>query len=256
MTIAKRSLTLADIRSTYTEEKRAGDKNNLWGYFILRPISHYPTWLCLRLGISANRVTGISFLIGLIGCGFLAFGGYTGVITGAVIMNIWALLEFVDGNVARCNNSCTSYGAFVDDLNAYTISALFFISAGVGAFHHPDPWLNSLAINIDSSLFLFLGGWAALFYILPRFIGNLFTKIFPADEGVSGSGLLEDISSSTLRRINFNINNIVGLVMPVLLLAAIFRFLSVFILIWALIPTGAFIVLVPKLLRRGRAIGS
>ena len=174
-------------------------------------------------------------------------------IAGALILNIWALLEFVDGNVARYNNSCTSYGAFVDDLNAYTISALFFISVGVGAFHHPGPWLNSIAINIDNSVFLFLGGWASVFYIFPRFIGNLFLRSFSDGESEVGLGLRRDVLSSTLYKINCNINNITGLVMPVLLLATIFRFLSIFILLWALIPTGAFIILVIKILRKARA---
>lgn len=248
----RKNITINDIRSTFPEETRTIEKNNLFGCFVLRRISFYLTWLFVRLGISANEVTGISILMGCIGCILLAFGSYTSMITGALILNIWALLEFVDGNVARATHSCSNYGAFIDDLNAYTVSVLFFISVGVGAFHHPDLSLNSIAINIDNGVFLFLGGWASIFYIFPRFIGNLFLKLFPEGESEVGSRLRSDVLSSTLYKINYNINNITGLVMPVLLLATIFRFLSLFICLWALIHTSAFVILIIKILRKAK----
>ena len=250
----RKNLTFGNIRTAcYPEEKRNLDKNNLWGYFVLRKISFYLTWVFIRLGVSANQVTGIAIIIGCIGCILLAFGGYSGMIAGALILNIWALLEFVDGNVARYNNSCTSYGAFVDDLNAYTVATLFFISVGVGAFHHPDLWLNSIAINVDNGVFLFLGGWASVFYIFPRFIGNIFVKAFSQEQSAFVDELKRDISRSFVSKISFNIYNITGLIMPILLFAVIFKFLCIFVALFALINTAAFVVLITQLLRKARA---
>ena len=252
-----KNITIADIRSTYPEEKRIIIRNNLWGYFVLRKISFYIAWLFIRLGISANTVTGIGIVIGCFGGILLAFGGYSGMIIGAVILNIWALLEFVDGNVARATHSSSNYGSFIDDLNAYTMSILLFISAGIGVYTHPDHYLSSiqyfLGIDIGRSVFLFLGCWTSLFYIFPRFIGDEFQKIFLQKQGDAMAITSEGILGSFLGKVSLNINNITGIVMPILLLATIFRFLDFFLLLWALIHTCAFVILIPKLLRKARA---
>ena len=47
-----------------------------------------------------------------------------------------------------------------------------------------------------------------------------------------------------------NLNNISGILMLVLLLAAVLKFLSIFIFIWAVIPTVAFVAVSIQLLRR------
>ena len=70
--------SLRDIRLTYTEEKREQDKGNVWIYLVIRRLSFYVTWAFLKLGISANQATFISIVVGILGCAFLAAGGYRG----------------------------------------------------------------------------------------------------------------------------------------------------------------------------------
>lgn len=257
----RKILTIADIRSKYTEEKRNFEKNSLWCYHVLRGISYFPAWLFLRLGISANKVTGIALIIGCIGCIFLAFGSYCVMIAGALLVNIWALLDQTDGDIARYNNSCTNYGGFIDGLAGNIIAVLLFVSSGIGVFLHPDPSFNIIinsfsAIDINPSIYLFLGCWASLFYIFPRYIGDEFIKYFSPGESEFVVEFKENIFSSTLYKIGFNIDNITGIVMPVLLLAVIFRFLSVFVCLWALIHTTAFIILIIQILRKARSSDS
>ena len=254
----RKNITIGDIQSAYPEEKKSAGRCNLFGHFVLLRISYYLIWLFIRLGISANKVTGIAILIGCIGCILLAFGSYGGMIIGAIILNIWALLEYVDGSVARCTNSTSNYGAFIDDLNASTMGILLFISAGIAAFNHHDLYLNSfirysLVINIDKSVFLFLGCWASLFYIFPRFIGDVFVKAFSQEQSAFVDELKREISMSIASKIRFNIYNITGLIMPILLIAVIFKFLGVFVILFALINTSAFVVSIIQLLRKARA---
>ncbi len=256
--MAKRNLTLADIRSMYTEEKRAFDRNNPWGYFVVRPISYYVTWPFLRLGISANRVTATGMIIGVIGCALLAFGSYIYMIAGVLLLNIWVLLEYVDGNVARCTKSTSSYGRFIDHLNEIIVCALLFICVGIGAFNHPDPYLDTFvnlifSVNVDRGIFLFLGGWASLFYFLPRYIGYDFAKVF--SQGQSGAKIMSRsaLSGGAIGKIAFTVYSTTGVVIPILVLAVIFKFLSIFLLLWALIHTSAFVILIPKLLRKAKS---
>ena len=245
--LKRNNITIEDIRSTYPEEKGSVERYNLFGYFVLRRISYYLAWLFIRLSISANKVTGISILIGCVGCILLAFGSYTSMIIGALILNIWALFEYVDGNVARATNSCSNYGALLDDLNCFFISAIFFISTGIGAFNHPDSSLSSfirffLDVNTDKNTFLILGGLASSFYILPRLMSALFAKYSAKNRDDFVAITEKDSHSNILYKIGwYNINNVTGLIMPILLLAVIFRFSSFFIFFCVIVTICAFI---------------
>ena len=194
-------------------------------------------------------------VIGLTACLLLAFGSYTGMIAGALLINIWALLDYVDGNVARCSKSSSRYGDFLDNLNTTIMSALLFTSVGVGAFLHPDSTLSPvlhplLGSGVERGVLLFLGGWASLFYFLPRIIAERFKEAFPSPEKVQPIGV--GSFSRPLRMLWFSLNNSIGLVMPILLLAVIFRFLGIFLFIWALIPAAVFVIIVPWIAIRGR----
>lgn len=245
-----KNITINDIRSTYPKEKGIAEKNNLFGHFVLRRISFYLTWLFVRLGISANKVTCVAIIIGCIGCILLAFGGYSGMVAGALILNIWALLEFVDGNVARATNSSSNFGAFIDNLNSYIMSATLFIGAGITAFRHPDLLLNLLAINIDKSAFLFLGCWTSVFfYIFPRLISMEFMKLFSQSERDLVAEAKKSLLGSSLNKIRLTLVNITGAVTPLLLIAVIFHFVGYFLIFYSLMSTGGFIILIIKILR-------
>ena len=253
--MTKRTITMQAIRATYSAEKKISDKNNLWGYLVLRRISFHFTWLFLKLGISANQVTVLSLVVGLAGCGFLAFGNYIGIVIGVLLANIWALLDYVDGNIARYNKCASDYGLFLETWVWAIFGPLLFISVGLAAFNHPDLLLSSilerlLPVEINRGFLLFLGGWAALFYILHEFIYTAFARIFSRRKGSVVAEFKSTTINSFAYKIEANFNNISGILMPVLLLAAIFKFLSIFIFIWAVIPTAAFVAVSIQLLRR------
>lgn len=256
--MSMKKITIDDIRSKLPEEKGATEKYNLWGH-VLRPVSYYIAWLFLKLGISANKVTGISIIIGFVGCLFLAFGSYISMIIGALILNIWALLEYVDGDVARYNNSCSNYGAFVDDLNVAFTSVIFFISAGIGAFNH-YPVLSLfvippfLSINVNGYTFLILGGLSASFYLFPSYVGAKFISLFSRDQNEIINETREHLVGNTLYEIVWlNVRNITGIMMPILLLAVIFGFLGLFVLLYALINICASVIVTVQILRKARS---
>ena len=247
--MAESGLTIADIRDKYLGEKTLSERNNLWGYWVFRQVSYYPTWLFLKLGISANSVTIMGFILGLAGCALLAFGGYVSIIIGAILINLWALLDYVDGNIARYSGSGSKFGAFIDNANGLVVSGLLFLAAGIGAFHHGDLFFSWLSRPV----FIMLGGWASLFYILPRFIADEFAKVFSREQDSLFDKFKGNMFSSFLySKIHLNLNNTTGIAMPALLLAAIFGCLGSFVLIWALITTGAFIVVMIKMIREAK----
>lgn len=234
----KQNLTIADIRSKYSEEKRASDKDNPWLYFVARPVSVYPTWLLLKLGVNANQTTFIGLIISITGCVFLAFGSYWAAIAGAALVNIGFLFDVIDGNVARYSNSCTKYGEYIDRMASAIITPLMFITVGIGLFNHADPCLNSLAqiflgMDVGSNIYLILGLISAILCILGLLVTANLWAVFslrPVDfyrpkarHGVSLRGIIY--------KVGLGVN---GLIWPILLVAAIADFLSIFLFLWTI----------------------
>lgn len=230
---------------------------SFWGHVILRGAAPYPAWLFLRLGISANTVTLLSFVIGCIGAGLLAFGNYYGMIVGAVLLNIWLFLDYVDGAVARGSNSSSKYGLFLDCFNEFIPKCLIFFALGIAAFSHTDPHLSWLSVSllgmeINQSIFLILGGWAAVCAILTSLVPDRFGAIFsytPPDFYKFGMG---NRLLTLMRRI---VGNLRATFVVILLLAVIFRFLGIFLLLYALYHTADFIFILVKLMNEARASG-
>lgn len=255
----RKKITLDDIRSTYFEEKRKSDRDDPWLYFVVRPISYYPTWLFLKLGVSANKVTFIGLLIGLVGCVFLAVGSYWAAIIGAILVNIRFLFDVIDGNVARYTDSCTKYGTYIDGMTTYIMAPLMFIAIGIGLFNNPDHYLNSFAhfffgMDIDRTIYLILGVLGAFIsisgFLVTASLGSVFF-IKPVNLYKPKAW-----SKRSLWSIMFTFGiALMGMIKPILILAAVANFLSIFILLWTLITVCYFITVTTRALIMAKKIG-
>lgn len=256
--VNKQDLTIAEIRSKYSEERRKADRDNPWLYFVVRPISFYPTWLFLRLGISANQTTLIGFIISIAGCIFLVFGSYWATIVGATLLNIGVLLDVIDGNVARYSNSCTKYGEYIDRMASAIITPLMFITIGIGVFNHPDPRLNSLAqiflgMDVGRNIYLILGLVSAFLCILGLLVtANLWAVFLLRPVDFYRPKARHEVSlSSIIYKVGFAV---VGLTWPILLVAAIADFLSIFLLLWTIVAACYFITVAAQAFYNGRRL--
>jgi len=255
--------SLSEIRSAYTEEKRALDKgSNIWIYLVIRRLSFYPTWVCLKLGISANQATFVSIVVGILGCLFLAAGGYVNSVIGALLVNGWSLLDCVDGNLARLTKSYSKYGWFLDSITGFMMNAFLLVSVGIGVFNRPDGVIHSLAtmFPVDSqapigSVFLILGAGgslAAMFYAL---VLQLFENGF--SQSLLGGGATiwsRDGFYSVILAMGKYVTGF-GLIEPMLLLAALFNYLSLLTGFFALANIGAAGFVTIKAVRKAKEIG-
>jgi phosphatidylglycerophosphate synthase len=250
----KKELTLNNIRLSYAECKRDEDRGDLWVYYVVRKVSFYPTWLFLKFGMGANQVTFISMVVAAIGCSFLAFWGYTGKIIGALLINIWIVLDCVDGNIARYEGTLSKYGEFIDALGGYLVNGFLFLSIGIGAFHYPEASFKFISRAFADAgrpiILIVLGAWASLSVTLSRLILHKFINIFSQTENVKITPVLE--SGKGFSHIFYfwahNVVSLSGFLTPILLLAAIFRFLSIFVLLYAFINTIILIVTTHKVM--------
>lgn len=250
--------TLENIREYYTEEKRLLDKEtNLWVYLYVRKISFYVTWLCLRLGLTANQVTSISLIFGMLGCFFLLIGEKESTIVGAILINFWAILDCVDGNIARVLKTSSKTGWFFDSISGYMLNSILLFSMGIGIYFVPDNFILSLAkyfkvadnqkISVLILIIGCLGSISAMYYAL---IIETYQTVFTRD--LIGIKDNNNTSYSFIDKI-INIARYLtgfGFIEPIILIASILNYLSLVILFFSFMNISASVYVSLKSIKR------
>jgi len=214
---------------------------------LFRPVSFYFAWLFLRIGLSANQTTYISLVFVLVGCFSYIFVSPFLRWIPLVLILIWALLDYVDGNIARVTRTRSQYGHFIDVLGAYFFLAFLPICMGVGLYRFPeyslDNFLSWIGLEklLGPGLVLTLGAFASLTNILLRLIVMRMNITFNLDprhaEAMPGKKksaalIVSIIESTTSPR---------GLYFPILILATLFGKLEWFLAIYFVIYSGALV---------------
>jgi phosphatidylglycerophosphate synthase len=108
------------------------------GRHVCRPFSIYMTRVAILLGISANTVTLIFFIIGLLACFFFTRGTGLGFLAGALTLQFWYLVDMVDGEVARYRKETSATGSYFDKMGHYAVNASIFFGLGFGIYREID----------------------------------------------------------------------------------------------------------------------
>lgn len=254
-------VSAADFRTEYKGgSKAADDRNEIWTYYVVRPVSFYVAALLMRAGVTANQVTWLSFGVLLSGCALLGFGSHLAAVLGAGLINAWFLLDCVDGNIARYQKTSSAYGAFLDTMGGYGAYALVFFTAGIGACNRPGDlgmmpfWSEHAAAN--GALWLSLGAWASIAALWTRLMFQKFKNSFGGTE-LRRYHLIEGpVRRSWARRvasIGHNLLNVSGAALVLLFLAMLFQALDLFLLFVALGTTTVLVLTFARLLRRAAA---
>ena len=80
------------------------------GHLYMRRISIYGTRLALHLGFSADFVTGVMIVVGLIAVATTAIPGLWSAVVGALLIQLYLGLDCVDGEVARVRRTESARG--------------------------------------------------------------------------------------------------------------------------------------------------
>ena len=108
-----------------------------WTGRYMRRVSIHVTRLVIRTPLSANAVTGIMVLVGLMAALLIAVGGLAGVIAGALAVQLYLCLDCVDGEVARWRGTTGIKGVYLDRLGHYLVEAAIVAAIGVRAAGSP-----------------------------------------------------------------------------------------------------------------------
>lgn len=160
----------------------------------------------------------------LVGFALLGFGQSVEMrIYGWIGFFVWAVLDCVDGNVARCKGLASERGALWDATGGYMALSLIFFAVGIAAYYD-----NNIVECLNKHLYIVLGGLTSLMSLFPRLVMQ---KKKAGENGAEAVKAVGDKASFSLPKIiALNLESAIGLMQVVVLLGIIFHFLNIFII--------------------------
>ncbi len=123
--------------------------------YYLRFFSAYFTKLSLWIGASANQVTFLTIIMGIIAAVLFGFNNYWYSIIACIIIQLIHILDCTDGELARYNKTSSLSGDYLDILQHWITETLVFLFMGYGLFKiYPYPEI------------IVLGGLIAISFLL------------------------------------------------------------------------------------------
>ena len=117
----------------------------------------YSRWLSLRVtrvlvgtGVSADAVTYLMIAVGIGGGALLMVPGVPGALAAALAIQLYLLLDCVDGEIARWRRTTSERGVYLDRLGHYLVEAAFFVFLG---FRVGGSWQSGwVSVGLATSL--------------------------------------------------------------------------------------------------------
>ncbi|WBB61364.1 CDP-alcohol phosphatidyltransferase family protein [Streptomyces sp. WMMC500] len=139
------------------KDRRSGEH---WaGRLYMREVSLRVDRHLVNTRVTPNQLTYVMTLAGVLAAPALLVPGITGALLGVLMVQLYLLLDCVDGEVARWKQQFSIGGVYLDRVGAYLCDAAVLVGFGLRA---ADPWGEGSA----DWLWAFLGTLAALGAVL------------------------------------------------------------------------------------------
>ena len=135
--------TLDELRAVVQPPEKMQRRNGEhWaGRLYMRKISLRTTRVLVNSPITANGYTYLMIVAGVLAGPALLVPGITGAILGALFVQLYLLLDCVDGELARWRKQTSIVGVYLDRIGAYMAEAAFLVGLGFRASDlHADGW--------------------------------------------------------------------------------------------------------------------
>ena len=138
---------LNDARLRLKLANRAND--GFFSVFFLRKFSKLFTWAAVRLKMTPNQVTLISFAIGLYSAYQFSLGTFWSTFAGAVLLQLSIIVDCVDGELARYTRQFSQLGAWLDAITDRIKEYLVFFALAYGAAKEGrDLWIPAIGMML------------------------------------------------------------------------------------------------------------
>lgn len=141
-------ISLAEVRTSCA---RKNDLSNRRLHFFASRFSIYFSWLFINLGLSANQVTALFFVVGFIGGLCFLNPEPIFVFAGYVLWRLHIIFDLCDGDVARYTQKFSINGAYWDYMIHSILYPLYFVGACASAY-----------MRYEADHFLFIGAFGGI----------------------------------------------------------------------------------------------
>ena len=150
--------------------------------FLNRPLGRYLSKILVRTRFSPNQVSIVSTLIGVLSGWLFAAGNF---LSGALLLQLSAIIDCVDGELARVLFKESRFGKWLDLAGDQVVHLTVFTGIALG-LARSDPTSPALALGISAAL-----GVIISFVVIVRFMQR---------KGVRKSSRLEKLIDATTNR--------------------------------------------------------
>ena len=154
--------TLSDV---IKKSKRINAKENNNLHPFATRFSIYFSWLFINLGFSANTVTFIFFIIGVISAISLLFNSLFAVLISYFLFRLHIIIDVSDGEVARYNNTLSINGSYWDSIIHLILYPLIFLCMCFSQY-----------LNYDDNIYLLISPIGVLVICLTLSVTNNYYK--------------------------------------------------------------------------------
>lgn len=139
------------LNETRDKCKRKDNKLNNKLHWFSSKFSIYFSFFFLKLKLSADQVTIIFFLIGLVGALLFTFNSIILSVIAYIMFRLHIIIDMSDGDVARFNQSYSIRGAYWDAIIHSIVNPLYYVFISY-----------SFYVQFDNDIFLILGAFSGI----------------------------------------------------------------------------------------------
>lgn len=232
-------------KTTMTPEKKASAKNDIFAFYIGRPISYVLTLPFLALKIKPNTVSFLSFLPSIAGFILLGFGKTTILrAVGVLFFILWNFMDGVDGNIARYTKQTSTLGTLWDAASGYFAMMLMYFAVGVSVMNTPLSKFD--IIPLEDYIFVVLAGLTSIFTLYSRLVMHKKMVLFSEK---AGEKLSDKSKYSGIRLIALNLTSPSGFMQIIMLVCVALSVQRYFVVAYFLVHLAATIYSMASLLR-------
>jgi phosphatidylglycerophosphate synthase len=128
-----------------------------------RPVGHCLSKILVHTSVSPNQVSVVASLVGLVSAWLFAQGNHRAALWGAILFQVSAIVDCVDGDLARVIFKETRLGRWLDIVGDQVVHISIFACIGIGLYRAriEDPLLSlvtSAAVGVVISLIVVMRG--------------------------------------------------------------------------------------------------
>ncbi|VAW76713.1 hypothetical protein MNBD_GAMMA12-3539 [hydrothermal vent metagenome] len=142
---------MINLNEVKSRAARKNSHNNNRLHFFASNFSIYFSWFFINMGMSANQVTVVFFITGLLGSFFLLSSDMLFILIGYMLWRLHIIFDLCDGDVARFRQEFSINGAYWDYMIHSILYPLFFVSISF-----------SLYVNYGNVYFLYIAMFGSI----------------------------------------------------------------------------------------------